>query len=278
MTFAVMGYNASEVILSSSERHEEAERSSTIRSQGTGTWSLMIQGPNAFLASVSQRQASWKTSHLQYTIALNRKATYYGLRIFVPVVLIWMVNICAVILPANSGERISLLVTCFLAEIVYLDTVFNTLPETSDYVPQVVLLVLLLLFFSGLQILFACLTSNVAGRQETTWPKSKRIQKLISVVKKLLCLESIIPKKNSKTTQEASFQEENSKEIDSTELEVMEAPRAAKETSMDAEATQQKSFVVQIIDRITVIVSVALVVVVPTFIALIYNKIVKVRC
>ena len=273
-TFLVMGYNASEVILSSSQRFENMARRSTIRTQGTGTWSLKKTSPSTFLVQVSQMRDSWSTSVLRYTVTLTRKPTYFYLKIFVPVLLIWMVNICAVILPADSGERISLLVTCFLAEIVYLDTVFSSLPETSDYSPLAVIFVFILLVFSALQIFLACLTSSAANGMEKA---SRWKHKFVSVMKKVLCLEPLIRKRPSKCEYTVEAQDKNNKE-DSCELEVAECPSTPVEDSLDVASLLERSVGVKLLDRVTVIISIGSVVAVPTVVVIFFLRAVEFPC
>ena len=98
-----------------------------------------------------------------YTLVINL-FRYYVLTVIGPIILICIVTFCSVWLPWESGERTSLLITCFLALIVFLDTILGNVPKTSDYVPLIVWFVVVVLLFTIIQIMFTALASYYAER------------------------------------------------------------------------------------------------------------------
>ena len=98
------------------------------------------------------------------TIFFTSNFRYYGITVIGPIILICIATFCSVLLPWESGERTSLLITCFLALIVYLDTILDNVPKTSDYTPYIVWFVVIVLLFTILQIMFTSLASYYAER------------------------------------------------------------------------------------------------------------------
>ncbi|XP_065067925.1 neuronal acetylcholine receptor subunit beta-3-like [Rhopilema esculentum] len=132
----------------------------------TGLWKIIRSNVTEinFPASVGPESKPTNSSALYMILKFVRKPGYYWLTVVSPMVLICIVTFCSVLLPWESGERTSLLITCFLALIVYLDTILGSVPKTSDYVPVIVFFVILVLIFTIMQITFTALASYYAER------------------------------------------------------------------------------------------------------------------
>ncbi len=98
-------------------------------------------------------------------------------------VLLSVISSTASILPAMTGDRIALLITCLLASVVYLDTLFKYLPESSTSFPIIIMWTLLNLAFTTLQIILASVCLNWANKEEK---KKKPGKKAIFIVFYLL--------------------------------------------------------------------------------------------
>ncbi|XP_061888115.1 neuronal acetylcholine receptor subunit alpha-7-like [Entelurus aequoreus] len=74
---------------------------------------------------------------VKYTIVMRRRTLYYGLNLLIPCILISMLALLVFLLPADSGEKISLGITVLLALTVFMLIVAEIMPATSDSVPLI---------------------------------------------------------------------------------------------------------------------------------------------
>ncbi|XP_045211320.2 acetylcholine receptor subunit delta-like [Mercenaria mercenaria] len=70
--------------------------------------------------------------HIICTLTLRRNPTYFILNVFLPIVILSLMNNCVFILPVQSGEKASFVITVFLSLAVFLTIVSSKLPENSD--------------------------------------------------------------------------------------------------------------------------------------------------
>ncbi|XP_062281124.1 neuronal acetylcholine receptor subunit alpha-7a isoform X2 [Scomber scombrus] len=72
-----------------------------------------------------------------YTVVLRRRTLYYGHNLLIPCVLISILALFVFLLPADSGEKISLGITVLLSLVVFMLIVADIMPATSDSVPLI---------------------------------------------------------------------------------------------------------------------------------------------
>ncbi|XP_066558103.1 neuronal acetylcholine receptor subunit alpha-7 isoform X2 [Amia ocellicauda] len=72
-----------------------------------------------------------------FTVIMRRRTLYYGLNLLVPCVLISALALLVFLLPADSGEKISLGITVLLSLTVFMLLVAEIMPATSDSVPLI---------------------------------------------------------------------------------------------------------------------------------------------
>eukprot|EP00066_Takifugu_rubripes_P022148 XP_011611414.1 PREDICTED: neuronal acetylcholine receptor subunit alpha-7 [Takifugu rubripes] len=72
-----------------------------------------------------------------FTVTIRRRTLYYGLNLLVPCVLISGLALLVFLLPADSGEKISLGITVLLSLTVFMLLVAEIMPATSDSVPLI---------------------------------------------------------------------------------------------------------------------------------------------
>uniref|UniRef100_A0A8C9SHG7 Neuronal acetylcholine receptor subunit alpha-7-like n=1 Tax=Scleropages formosus TaxID=113540 RepID=A0A8C9SHG7_SCLFO len=72
-----------------------------------------------------------------FTVVMRRRTLYYGLNLLVPCVLISTLALLVFLLPADSGEKISLGITVLLSLTVFMLLVAEIMPATSDSVPLI---------------------------------------------------------------------------------------------------------------------------------------------
>uniref|UniRef100_A0A3Q0SLC7 Neuronal acetylcholine receptor subunit alpha-7 n=1 Tax=Amphilophus citrinellus TaxID=61819 RepID=A0A3Q0SLC7_AMPCI len=72
-----------------------------------------------------------------FTVVMRRRTLYYGLNLLIPCVLISTLAMLVFLLPADSGEKISLGITVLLSLTVFMLLVAEIMPATSDSVPLI---------------------------------------------------------------------------------------------------------------------------------------------
>uniref|UniRef100_S4R4M0 Uncharacterized protein n=1 Tax=Petromyzon marinus TaxID=7757 RepID=S4R4M0_PETMA len=72
-----------------------------------------------------------------YTLLLRRRTLYYALNLLLPCMLISALALLVFLLPAESGEKISLGITVLLSLTVFMLLVAEIMPATSDSVPLI---------------------------------------------------------------------------------------------------------------------------------------------
>ncbi|XP_068172485.1 neuronal acetylcholine receptor subunit alpha-7-like [Antennarius striatus] len=74
---------------------------------------------------------------ITYTIVMRRRTVFYGLNLLLPCILISTLALLVFLLPADSGEKISLGITVLLSLTVFMLLVAEIMPATSDSVPLI---------------------------------------------------------------------------------------------------------------------------------------------
>ncbi|CAB1441212.1 unnamed protein product [Pleuronectes platessa] len=74
---------------------------------------------------------------ITFTLVMRRRTLYYGLNLLIPCVLISTMALLVFLLPADSGEKISLGITVLLSLTVFMLLVAEIMPPTSDSVPLI---------------------------------------------------------------------------------------------------------------------------------------------
>ncbi|XP_074540293.1 neuronal acetylcholine receptor subunit alpha-7-like isoform X2 [Halichoeres trimaculatus] len=72
-----------------------------------------------------------------FVVTLRRRTLFYALNLLIPCVLLSSMTLLVFLLPANSGEKISLGITVLLSLTVFMLMVAEIMPATSDSVPLI---------------------------------------------------------------------------------------------------------------------------------------------
>ena len=143
---------------------------------------------------------SWP--HVKYTFTLRRKWLFYSLNIIAPIVCISLLNVFCFLLPAASGEKVTLCISTFLTLAVFLTIITNSLPESSDELSILGCYVGLQLLGSGLTIL-----CTVISLRFYTKDSSEHVPFLVQFLCKMCCQKNqnnFSPfKRNSSSTRQA---------------------------------------------------------------------------
>ena len=298
MTFVALGYDASLIKLTSLNTHY-----SQMFQKSNGIWDLKKSSEKGILISLILDPAiPWQVSGITYNLTVTRKPDYYYFTIFAPIFFICLMTLCAVLLPEDSGERVSLLITCFLAQIVFLDQVYKYLPRTSEYHPLVIQYLLAVLFFTGLQIFITSLTSSFAsksakGKLSERWifafrflgkvlctDFKKKIHSRLSLRKRSSKQEesrkhnaygkNIVSVKNVANNNEEELEEKGECNYPDIHIGIDENARD-KDDNKDKNESHR---VVKILDRLSMAISLIFMIIFPLFFALAYGGKIKYRC
>ena len=109
---------------------------------------------------------SW--AHIKFVFTLRRKWLFHLLNIIVPIVVISSLNVTCFILPAASGEKITLCISIFLTLAVFLTIISSIMPESSDDVSLFAVYVGLQLIGSALSILATVASLCIYNRDKNT--------------------------------------------------------------------------------------------------------------
>ncbi|PNJ07773.1 CHRNA7 isoform 20, partial [Pongo abelii] len=96
-----------------------------------GGWSLDLQMQEADISGYIPN-GEW-----DLVVTMRRRTLYYGLNLLIPCVLISALALLVFLLPADSGEKISLGITVLLSLTVFMLLVAEIMPATSDSVPLI---------------------------------------------------------------------------------------------------------------------------------------------
>lgn len=84
---------------------------------------------------------------------MRRRTLYYGLNLLIPCILISTLALLVFLLPADSGEKISLGITVLLSLTVFMLLVAEIMPATSDSVPLIAQYFATTMFIVGLSVI-----------------------------------------------------------------------------------------------------------------------------
>ena len=109
------------------------------------TSSAMIQKSNWDLVSVNQTRLDYSAESLKMKVMeveLRRRTTFYSVCLVTPMVLTSYANTLVFLVPLQSGEKISFLVTLFVSTSVYISFFTDVMPRSLDSVPSTMKLML----------------------------------------------------------------------------------------------------------------------------------------
>ena len=115
--------------------------------------------------------------YLNYRITLKRKWLYYLVNIMAPVVLTAHLNIVCFLLPAESGEKVTLSISIFLTLAVFQTVVNSALPESSDGLSILVIYICTQLLGSVLTVTMTVIILKLHHGERMFGSDSRKIMK-----------------------------------------------------------------------------------------------------
>lgn len=122
--------------------HKKKELAELIYYRENSEWELL--SANAKQNIVEYECCPAPYYHLIYTVHFRRKPLYYIMSLVVPCIFLSVIASISFLFPADSGERVSLVMSVFLGLIVFMLIVNDKTPVTSDTVPMITL------YFTGI--------------------------------------------------------------------------------------------------------------------------------
>ena len=101
------------------------------------------------------------------TFSLKRKSLFQVMNIIAPILCITLLNLTCFVVPAESGEKIALCISMFLTLAVFLSTITDLLPESSDEVSILSIYVCLQLLGSGITVICTVISLYLYHRDQT---------------------------------------------------------------------------------------------------------------
>ncbi|XP_071096184.1 neuronal acetylcholine receptor subunit beta-4-like [Haliotis cracherodii] len=116
------------------------------------------------LANVVDVQMEHISSVASFEFLLKRKSMFYIVSIIFPMALLSLLNACVFLLPADSGEKMSYLISIFVSYAVFMNFVNDSIPKSGD-VCRLSVYLTLILCQSCLAIITTMATLNVRNNQ-----------------------------------------------------------------------------------------------------------------
>ncbi|KAK3578216.1 hypothetical protein CHS0354_020585 [Potamilus streckersoni] len=118
-----------------------------------GEWSLT--------RSIVESYSIKDISVIGFTLKLKRKPQFPLIYIIIPVVLLGGLDYWIVLIPDDSGERVSCAMTVFLSFSVYMGIISDNMPKSSDPISYLYYYLLLLMLLSGSIVVLLVLSSKL---------------------------------------------------------------------------------------------------------------------
>ncbi|XP_029646620.2 uncharacterized protein LOC115220613 [Octopus sinensis] len=106
-------------------------------------------------------------SHTSVVMQLRRKITIGIVAMLIPTVMMTMLTLFVFLLPPESGEKVSLAMTIFLLNVLYLVQIDKNTPKNSKYPSLFLLYLMLLSMFSGIVTLGSVVISKLYINQQS---------------------------------------------------------------------------------------------------------------
>ena len=133
------------------------------RFQQSGQWHL-VEPVNYFMTNRTFKNLTdfWNFDAIEYVLIFERNPTFYVTVIIIPAIMMGAMSILALILPVESGEKISLAVTILLAQVVELLVLSDILPpSTEEDFPIAGSLVVFLIILASISLIVSVFSSSI---------------------------------------------------------------------------------------------------------------------
>ena len=138
---------------------------------------MFLLSPLASLSLFSIRCCDEPYPHVTYTIHIRRKTLFYFNNLIVPCFLITALGLLTFVLPPNTGERVTLVITTLLAMTVFMLMIAEKTPTTSKVTPLIGKFFIASMVIIGLSLIATCVVLNLyeCTRAVESVPKPIRV-------------------------------------------------------------------------------------------------------
>lgn len=119
----------------------------------SGEWDLAAIESAFRVVHEPEASGNYSFQRLEYTYHLKRRSSFYVMSILLPVLLLSLMNALVFLLPAESGERLSMSVTSMLSLTIFLGNIGDMTPSNTEHVPHLAVFVLLNLIIGAVSTL-----------------------------------------------------------------------------------------------------------------------------
>ncbi|XP_065068929.1 5-hydroxytryptamine receptor 3C-like [Rhopilema esculentum] len=154
--------------------NKSANKISDKKPETYGTWDLKSFEFNG--SKLFSDEQGWPVLRgLRFEANVKRRHGFFLITVLFPMTLLGILSMCSVFLPATTGDRIALLLSCLLSIMISLETTFKHVPNNSDRFPILVFLIIIILLNTVLQIILAGICLNWANKNENKKKPGKRL-------------------------------------------------------------------------------------------------------
>ncbi|CAF0719259.1 unnamed protein product [Brachionus calyciflorus] len=100
-----------------------------------------------------------------FTLIIKRKVLYFTVNVILPCLMLSALTLLVFVIPSDSGDKVTLGITVFLAFSVIMLAVAENLPETSEYVPLISVYLTVIMFTASLSVIFTVCVLNLHHRR-----------------------------------------------------------------------------------------------------------------
>lgn len=163
------GYTSNEILLEMAQSDWEL-----CQYEENGMWSL--------LDTWTEQYTEHNQSYVKFHFTIQRQPLFVIMSTVLPVCLVSVLNVFVFLIPANSGERVTFGITCFLALVFMLQTTLVDIPHVAQPLPFLCLCLLVMLSISATVNVFTIFVHRLHNRppRETAPKWLQNIVRLIS--------------------------------------------------------------------------------------------------
>ncbi|RNA37099.1 Cation transporter family [Brachionus plicatilis] len=100
-----------------------------------------------------------------FTLIIRRKVLYFTVNVILPCLMLSALTVLVFVIPSDSGDKVTLGITVFLAFSVIMLAVAENLPETSEYVPLISIYLTVIMFTASLSVICTVFVLNLHHRR-----------------------------------------------------------------------------------------------------------------
>jgi nicotinic acetylcholine receptor len=138
----------------------------------------------------ARKMSSVELQTLSYRFKIKRSPIFYVYTLLIPCSLLAIISILCVIIPCESGEKISLAITIMLSQIVNLLILSTLIPASSTNFPRIGIFSVTTIFLIVAVLIYCCIEISMFNHQFTKSPPRVVIKICTGFLGPVLCVDS----------------------------------------------------------------------------------------